>query len=303
MAGVPAARRPHFGPTERLAILQLRAARCWSLEQTAKVFQVAAATIASWSKRLDEGSDALLRMPEPVNKYPEFVRGIVQRLQLLCPRLGKVKIAQILARAGLHLAATSVGRIRQEPPIRVPTPPEPPDETMPSGRRVTADRPNHVWHTDLTVVPTAAGSGRLGCPSRCRNAGPSAGGSQSSSIIIHVAHWDSPSSNSNLHQIGSASSLAGLSPKSALRPNTLSPTPAFSSPALNSSPGAVGTASCIEKAPSVRPAASLSVNALFAPSKTAALERCPWCRSYSDPSGASFRSSATGIIRIAPTCP
>jgi putative transposase len=157
MAGVPAARRPHFGPTERLAILQLRAARCWSLEQTAKVFQVAAATIASWSKRLDEGSDALLRMPEPVNKYPEFVRGIVQRLQLLCPRLGKVKIAQILARAGLHLAATSVGRIRQEPPISVPTPPEPPDETMPSARRVTADRPNHVWHTDLTVVPTAAG--------------------------------------------------------------------------------------------------------------------------------------------------
>ena len=28
---------------------------------------------------------------------------------------------------------------------------------MPSARSVTADRPNHVWHTDLTVVPTNAG--------------------------------------------------------------------------------------------------------------------------------------------------
>jgi putative transposase len=28
---------------------------------------------------------------------------------------------------------------------------------MPSARRVTADRPDHVWHTDLTAVPTSAG--------------------------------------------------------------------------------------------------------------------------------------------------
>jgi hypothetical protein len=26
---------------------------------------------------------------------------------------------------------------------------------MPSIRRVTAKRPNHVWHVDLAVVPTA----------------------------------------------------------------------------------------------------------------------------------------------------
>jgi hypothetical protein len=46
-AAIPAARRPHYGPTERLAILELRAARGWSLAQTAAVFQVAPATIAS----------------------------------------------------------------------------------------------------------------------------------------------------------------------------------------------------------------------------------------------------------------
>ena len=163
MAGLRAARRPRYEPTERLAILELRSARCWSLAQTARVFQVTDVTIASWGKRLDEkGSDGLLPMPEPVNKFPDFVRGIVQRLQALSPLLGKVKIAQILARAGLHLAATTIGRIRREPPLGepispTPIPPTPPSETMPSARRVTATRPNHVWHTDLTVVPTAAG--------------------------------------------------------------------------------------------------------------------------------------------------
>jgi transposase len=117
MACVPAGRRPRYQPTERLAILELRAARGWSLEQTAKIFLVTAATIASWGKRLDEsGPKALLRTPEPVNRFPEFVRAALRRLQRLCPRLGKVKIAQILARAGLHLAPTTVGRIRKNLP-------------------------------------------------------------------------------------------------------------------------------------------------------------------------------------------
>jgi transposase InsO family protein len=69
--------------------------------------------------------------------------------------LGKVKIAQILARAGLHLSATTVGRIRKQKPA--PKPPPPRTKPMPSANRVTAKRPNHVWHVDLTVVPTAAG--------------------------------------------------------------------------------------------------------------------------------------------------
>ena len=35
MTGIPAQRRPHYLPTERLAILELRAARGWSQAQTA----------------------------------------------------------------------------------------------------------------------------------------------------------------------------------------------------------------------------------------------------------------------------
>src|SRR5262249_17949111 len=40
MARIPPGRRPHYQPVERLAILELRAARSWSLAQTSTVFQV-----------------------------------------------------------------------------------------------------------------------------------------------------------------------------------------------------------------------------------------------------------------------
>jgi transposase InsO family protein len=44
--------------------------------------------------------------------------------------------------------------MRRQKPVPPATPrPEP----MPSARRVTAKRPNHVWQVDLTVVPTSAG--------------------------------------------------------------------------------------------------------------------------------------------------
>ena len=113
LARIAPAQRPHYQPSERLANLEVRAARGWSLAQTARTFHVTEATIASWCRRLDEGGpDALLRTSQPVNTFPDFGQYIVQRLQTLCPRLGKVKIAQTLARAGLHLAVTTVGRMR-----------------------------------------------------------------------------------------------------------------------------------------------------------------------------------------------
>jgi hypothetical protein len=86
------------------------------LEQTSSTFLVTAATIAAWMKRLDEaGPDALVQLREPVNKFPDFVRYAVQRLKILCPSMGKVKLAQVLSRAGLHLGVTTVGRILKEP--------------------------------------------------------------------------------------------------------------------------------------------------------------------------------------------
>jgi hypothetical protein len=91
MGRIPAQRGPHYAPIERMAILELRAARGWSVKQTADAFLVMPATIASWMGRIDEqGPHALLQLREPVNKFPEFVRYAVQQLNALCPSMGKV---------------------------------------------------------------------------------------------------------------------------------------------------------------------------------------------------------------------
>ena len=46
-------------------------------------------------KRIDDqGANALLQLREPVNKFPDFVHYIVQRLKTLSPSMGKVKIAE-----------------------------------------------------------------------------------------------------------------------------------------------------------------------------------------------------------------
>ena len=155
MALISPHRRPYYPPAERMAILELRAARGWSLQQTADAFLVTAATIASWMKRLDEERpDALVQLREPVNKFPDFVRYAVLRLKTLCPEMGKAKIAQMLCRAGLHLSTTTVGRMLEEDPEPVSLQS---GYAKSDGRVVTAKRPNHVWHVDLTAAPIGAG--------------------------------------------------------------------------------------------------------------------------------------------------
>ncbi len=71
MQHIEAQKRPHYPPTARLAILELRAARNWSLAQIARIFLVTPVTITSWTARLnEEGPDALVRLPDPVNSSP-----------------------------------------------------------------------------------------------------------------------------------------------------------------------------------------------------------------------------------------
>ena len=65
--------------------------------------------------------------------------------------MGKVKIAETLCRAVLHLGTTTVGRILKEAPHPDPVDPTPCTAVM------TAKRRNDVWHIDLTTVPTAVG--------------------------------------------------------------------------------------------------------------------------------------------------
>ncbi len=154
MAKMPPRGRPQYSPQERMSILELRAARAWNLAETAGTFMIEPETIASWMKRAADANDGLLQLSQPVNKYPGYVRYIIQRLRTLCPTMGKVRIAQFLARAGLHLGATTVGRILKEEPL-----PNDPVcdyiEEEKNSRVVTATYPNHVWHVDMTTVPTA----------------------------------------------------------------------------------------------------------------------------------------------------
>ena len=159
LARLPARERPHFPPAERLALLELRAARGWSARQAAARFHLSPGTLFNWMRRADDqGNDALLRSPVPANKYPDAVAHVVQRLRVLCPSFGYGKIAQVLAREGLRLATSTVQRMsRQKPPCEPAPLPDRPRRIRPR-TNVIARSPDHVWHCDLTAIPTAIGS-------------------------------------------------------------------------------------------------------------------------------------------------
>jgi transposase InsO family protein len=147
-------RRPHYTPNQRMRILQLRAARGWTLEKTARVFLVDLQTLLIWMRRLDEqGERELIQTVEPVNRYPDFVRNLVRQLKALFPMMGNERLAQVLARAGLCLGATTIRRINRERGA----PPDDEPESERRRRRVVARYPGHTWHVDLTTVPTRAG--------------------------------------------------------------------------------------------------------------------------------------------------
>ena len=149
-------RRPYYRPIERMRILKLKAARGWSTRQAAAAFLLNEQTISSWRRRIDEeGERSLIRLPVPVNKFPDYVRYIVGQLKMFFPSMGKERIARVLARAGLHLGATTVGRmLKSEEPLGEAL--ESIEVTV-ATRVVTAKYPDHVYHVDLTAVPTRAG--------------------------------------------------------------------------------------------------------------------------------------------------
>jgi putative transposase len=163
LARSPPRKRPHYPPVERLAILALRAARGWNLAQTAAHFLLEPDTIASWLARIDEeGPDAFVRTPALDNRFPGFVGDIVRRLKATFPALGSQRIANMLARAGLHVARTTVRRLlkklpatqRPEPPTEADTARVEPDAKP---RRIVSRRPNHTWLVNLTIMPTTSG--------------------------------------------------------------------------------------------------------------------------------------------------
>ncbi|PHS03761.1 MAG: hypothetical protein COA78_17350 [Blastopirellula sp.] len=151
MKRVTSQRRPQYSLIERMAILVLRAMRSWNQAETARHFHISDDTIRSWLHRADY--DSLLQTSQPVKRFPEFVRYKIQQIKLFCPTIGKVKITETLARAGVHLGKTTVERILQEKPIK--TPKYTLEET--STCEIVSKYPNHTWHADLTAVPISGG--------------------------------------------------------------------------------------------------------------------------------------------------
>jgi transposase InsO family protein len=68
--------------------------------------------------------------------------------------MGKVKMAETLTGAGLHLGVTTGARILKEKPV---SPPESAEEGESQARVVTSKYTNHVWLTDLTTISTGSG--------------------------------------------------------------------------------------------------------------------------------------------------
>ncbi|MCC7386520.1 MAG: DDE-type integrase/transposase/recombinase [Deltaproteobacteria bacterium] len=164
MAQIPAAHRPRYTPELRWRIVTLRASAGWSIAETARRFALARSTIADWVHRVEgHGRDGLLELPDPVNRFPNFVTVLVKRLKTINPLLGRKKIAGILARGGLAISASSAERFlkrktKRPPPSIFRRKPKTKGSTSTQKPRiVTAKRPHHVWHADLTVVPAAFG--------------------------------------------------------------------------------------------------------------------------------------------------
>ena len=94
LACIPPLNRPHYPPPERLAILALRAATGWNIAETARRFLVTSKTLREWIRRLaEQGADALVHLPEPVDRFPDYVTVVVQQLRATVPHMGKERIA------------------------------------------------------------------------------------------------------------------------------------------------------------------------------------------------------------------
>ena len=129
----------------------------WTVAETARRFQVTAATLARWTRRLhEEGPEGLLALRVPVNRFPDFVAELVKFLHATFPLMGAVRMAQVLARAGLHLAPTTVRRFRRASRRPKSAPPSAPNPAR-FYPGIVAKAPYRLFHVDLTAVKRVRG--------------------------------------------------------------------------------------------------------------------------------------------------
>jgi transposase len=157
--GIPPHRRPDYRPEQRLAILQLRRLRGWSIKKTAKHFVLHLNTVRAWIRAAEgKGRPSLLAGAVVWNRIDDVVRWAVHELRRLCPEpeFGTRSIARQVLRASIQISRSSVQRVLREPkPVRPPRPAKP-VMALPLGKKpyhlLVPKWINRVWHVDLLTV-------------------------------------------------------------------------------------------------------------------------------------------------------
>ncbi len=143
--------RPHYRPTERLAILLHAARYRISVTQTARTFGVSRQTIINWKNACRQSEGSIGRLP--VRTLAELIEALVHQLRTEWPRWGTRRIAGILAHLGVTCSRSTVQRV-----LRRPRRPKPDDRAIPpSAGRLLARQPNHVWMIDFTRLKRCIG--------------------------------------------------------------------------------------------------------------------------------------------------
>lgn len=156
---LPPHRRPDYRPEQRLAILQLRRLRGWSIKRTAEHFVLHRNTIRAWIRAAEGRSrPSLLDGAVVWNRIDDAVRWAVHELRRLCPEpeLGSRSIARQVVRASVQISRSTVQRVLREPKPPRPGRPARPAMALPAGKEpYHLLRPkwvNRVWHIDLLSV-------------------------------------------------------------------------------------------------------------------------------------------------------
>ena len=149
---LPPHRRPDYRPEQRLAIVQLRRLRGWSIKKTAKQFALHRNTIRAWIRSAEgKRRPSLLNGAVVWNRIDDAVRWAIHELRRLCPEpeFGTRSIARQMLRASIQISRSTVQRVLREPKPLCPHRPARPPMALPLGKEpchlLTPKWINRVW--------------------------------------------------------------------------------------------------------------------------------------------------------------
>ena len=131
-----------------MRILWHQARHSLSVDATARAFVVSVQSLFNWRREVASGTTHRVHGPKPVNRLPDLVTDLVQRLKREWPPWGTRRIAGVLARLGVEASRSTVQRVLRRPhrPAKAST-----KRTTTRGPLV-AKRPGHLWFIDFTRV-------------------------------------------------------------------------------------------------------------------------------------------------------